>query len=141
MSQLEREGMSLIGGGVREYLELLCSNWNRSERRGVEVDDRLLSPAEMKLAEALRKLGLTFEQQYAIGPYDADFYFIGALICVEVDGKHHEERHVQDRRRDEYLRERGIRTMRFSARNVFEDAYACADVIAAAVKKAEGEEV
>jgi len=50
-----------------------------------------------------------------------DFYCAGARLAVEIDGESHEGRGVQDARRDAFLAEQGIRTLRIPARDVLND--------------------
>ena len=65
-----------------------------------------------------------FRRQHPVGPYVLDFYCATARLCVEVDGASHGfgDRPQRDARRDTYLRELGIHTIRISASGVLEDA-------------------
>ena len=67
--------------------------------------------------------GLRFRRQHAVGPYLLDFYCAPARLAVEIDGAHHEHQAhiIADRRRDAWLAERGIRTVRFAATDVLND--------------------
>jgi len=51
-----------------------------------------------------------------IGPYIVDFYCPAVKLIIEIDGAHHleEENKNQDRFRDSYLRELGLKVLRFS---------------------------
>ena len=68
--------------------------------------------------------GLKFRKQHPIGPYVLDFYCATARLCVEVDGASHGfgDRPRRDARRDAYLRDAGIHTIRISSFGVLEDA-------------------
>jgi very-short-patch-repair endonuclease len=84
---------------------------------------RQMSPAEARLWSALRGRaadGLRFRRQHPIGPYVLDFYCDSARLAVEVDGYAHlmGDRPKRDGRRDAWLAERGIRTLRIDAREV-----------------------
>jgi very-short-patch-repair endonuclease len=71
-----------------------------------------------------RKLaGLYFRKQHPIGPYVLDFYCDGMKLAVEVDGQSHGfgDRPERDERRDLWLAEKGIRTLRISAVTVLRD--------------------
>ncbi|MEQ7154828.1 endonuclease domain-containing protein [Brevundimonas aurifodinae] len=61
--------------------------------------------------------GLKFRRQHPLGPYILDFYCDAARLAVEVDGgTHHEEAQAaHDARRDRWLAEQGVRTLRVSA--------------------------
>jgi len=59
--------------------------------------------------------GLQFFRQYGVGPYILDFYCPEQRLAVEVDGGQHADVYGQqhDTYRDRYLRELGIRVIRF----------------------------
>jgi very-short-patch-repair endonuclease len=81
---------------------------------------------ERRLWWALRKSGLDglkFRRQHPLGPFVLDFYCHAARLAVEVDGGSHgiAGRRESDARRDEWLRDRGIHTLRLSARLLEDD--------------------
>lgn len=87
---------------------------------------RAMSLPEVQLWPLLssRKLrGLKFRRQHPIEPFVVDFYCAEARLAVEIDGIGHQnpDRIATDRRRDAILLEKGIRTLRIAARDVFED--------------------
>lgn len=49
----------------------------------------------------------------------ADFYLPQAALIIEIDGNQHEHRTLEDASRDEFALKYGIRTFRFTAREVF----------------------
>jgi very-short-patch-repair endonuclease len=67
--------------------------------------------------------GFKFRRQHPIGPFVLDFYCHEARLAVEVDGFVHQtgERPLRDAERDDWLAERGVRTLRVDARDVRED--------------------
>jgi very-short-patch-repair endonuclease len=77
---------------------------------------RNLTEPEQTLWALLRRngLGLHFRRQHALGPFILDFYCATAKLCVEVDGPAHENTPDRDARRDEWLANQGIRTLRFT---------------------------
>jgi len=81
------------------------------------------SPPEKILWEYLRarKLGYKFKRQSILLGYIADFWCPEKQIVIEVDGKHHQYRQEEDRKRDEILNNYDIKTIRFSAIRVFDD--------------------
>ena len=92
---------------------------NRRELR------RNLTPAEAFLWRALKNSNLEgkkFRRQHGIGPYIADFYCPECRLIVELDGARHEGplEIERDEARTTYLKELGIRVMRFENRAVFE---------------------
>ncbi|MBX3353497.1 MAG: DUF559 domain-containing protein [Phycisphaeraceae bacterium] len=79
------------------------------------------SPPERILWSRLRNAklgGLKFRRQRSLGPYILDFFCAEALLCIEIDGHCHAHRRDHDARRDEYLRERGVHTLRIAASEV-----------------------
>jgi len=80
------------------------------------------TPSEEKLWGYLRarKLGYKFNRQAIIFGYIADFWCPEKQIVVEVDGKSHENRREYDAERDTRLANVGIKTVRFSASDIFE---------------------
>ncbi|MDP1739191.1 MAG: endonuclease domain-containing protein [Caulobacter sp.] len=67
--------------------------------------------------------GLKFRRQHPIGPYVLDFYCPEADLAIEVDGQghNHEIQAAKDERRDAWLEEQGIRTLRIPARAILGD--------------------
>lgn len=68
-----------------------------------------------------RRLGFKFRRQHPMGPYVLDFYCAEARLCVEVDGEQHAERKAADARRDAWLREIGVETIRIPSLDLFEE--------------------
>ena len=82
-----------------------------------------LTPPEAALWKALKgkKLeGFAFRRQHPVGPFILDFYCEAAKLAVEFDGEGHDtpEAIGYDRRRDAWLRARGVATLRVSASGV-----------------------
>jgi very-short-patch-repair endonuclease len=66
-----------------------------------------------------RKLnGLAFRRQHGEDPYVLDFFCTKVQLAVEIDGIVHESRGEHDARRDAWLAERGIRTLRIPATDI-----------------------
>gem|GEM_PF-982190 len=80
-----------------------------------------MSVSEKWFWSAVRKdvLGFRFRRQYRIGPYFLDFYVPAARLCVEVDGEQHALRADKDSKRDEYLAQFGILTVRVPSLDLF----------------------
>ena len=91
-------------------------------RRNARRFRRAMNPAEIALWLGLRSngAGLRFRKQYAAGDYVLDFYCAPAKLAIEVDGEAHErgDRPARDARRDAWLRDRGVRVLRYGARDV-----------------------
>jgi len=78
---------------------------------------KTLSPPEAVLWRCLRNKalnGLKFRRQHPLGPYILDFYCDAAKLAVEIDGIAHTqaERAAHDARRDRWLANQGVRTLR-----------------------------
>jgi very-short-patch-repair endonuclease len=96
-------------------------------RRCAKELRQTLSRPEAKLWISLsrRRLdGFHFRKQHPIGPFILDFYCSAARLAVEIDGQSHGygDRPERDERRDRWLADRGIFTLRLSARAVLDDA-------------------
>jgi very-short-patch-repair endonuclease len=102
-------------------------NW--SDRNAAVLRARALrrapTPPEFRLWLLLRQRpdGLKFRKQHPLGPYTLDFYCPAAKLVVEVDGDSHGmgDNPAWDRRRDSWLREQGLRVLRFDAAEVMRD--------------------
>lgn len=80
-----------------------------------------MTDAENSLWLKLRRKqlrGYQFYRQKIIGKYIVDFYCPKANLVIELDGAHHYSETVKpkDRVRDEILREKGLKVLRFSDR-------------------------
>jgi len=87
---------------------------------------RNLTPAERRLWSRIRKKqirGFQFYRQKVIGNYIVDFYCPKGNLIVEVDGGQHYvvEGKRKDRIRDNYLAKAGLKVLRFSDREIFEN--------------------
>lgn len=84
-----------------------------------------MSLSERRLWGKIRRkhLGFHFKRQVPVGPYCLDFYCPEASLCVEVDGELHATRGSSDARRDSYLIDHGISTMRIPSLDLFGDDY------------------
>ena len=75
--------------------------------------------------------GIQFYRQKPIGNFIVDFYCPKANLVIELDGGQHysEDSKAKDDQRDEYLRKMGLRVLRFSDREVFQDSIAVIEKI------------
>ena len=83
---------------------------------------RRLSPSEVRLWRVLRQRpdGLQFRRQHPFGPFVFDFFCKAAGVAIEIDGRAHDlgDNPARDRRRDAWVRERGVETLRIAAEDV-----------------------
>jgi very-short-patch-repair endonuclease len=103
---------------------------------------RNMSPAEVRLWNRLRRspCGIGFRRQHPIGPYSADFYCPVAKLVIEIDGLIHDfaAQAEHDERRNAYIRELGLQTVRIAASDVMRDADAAAGALIALCAEARG---
>jgi very-short-patch-repair endonuclease len=80
------------------------------------------TPPERRLWNVLktRPEEFKFRRQHPFGPYILDFFCYEAALAVEVDGLAHElgSNPQRDERRDIWLADQGVRTLRFRATDV-----------------------
>jgi very-short-patch-repair endonuclease len=78
-----------------------------------------MTPPELRLWNALstRPDGFKFRRQHSIRPYILDFFCFEAALAIEVDGMAHSmgDNPSRDERRDAWLVENGVLTVRFAA--------------------------
>ena len=84
-----------------------------------------MSPTEIRLWRVLRLRpeGLKFRKQHPFGPFVLDFYCKAAGLAIEVDGLAHDFESTvgRDHRRDQWVREKGVETLRIPAEEVRTD--------------------
>ena len=84
----------------------------------------------MSLPEVLiwqRIRGGEFRRQHALGPFILDFYRPSDRLCIEIDGQQHDL--ARDARRDAWLADKDVRTIRIPATAVLNDPDAVAEFI------------
>lgn len=113
------------------------------KRRMASYMSRHKSWPEKKLWAKLKdkQLGVTFYSQRVLLGYIADFWCPKAKLVVETDGKQHlRPKAVEyDQKRDAAMADVGIKTMRFSATEVFNNLPAVVAMIRAEVEKRLGQ--
>ncbi len=86
---------------------------------------RVMTLPEVLLWQQLRKRpgGFKFRRQHPAGPYILDFYCEAARLAIEVDGEAHNrgDRPARDLARDEWLRTKGVETLRLAAGDVLQN--------------------
>ena len=87
---------------------------------------RRLTPAEATLWKFLKNSSLDgrkFRRQHSVGPYILDFYCVEEWLAVELDGEVHRNDQAEqyDYRRKLFLRDNGIKVIRFENFLVWDD--------------------
>ena len=108
-------------------------------RKTKEYKSLPFNPALRERAKALRKAGflhetllwlalkgnklngLDFDRQKIIANYIVDFYCAEKSVVIEVDGRSHDSKQVEDARRDRYLQSLGLTVIRLRARDVLQN--------------------
>jgi len=75
------------------------------------------TPAERQLWTHLSRkqlYGIKFRRQHVIAPYILDFYCSSKKLAIEIDGGTHIDREKYDQAREDFLREKGIKVIRFT---------------------------
>jgi very-short-patch-repair endonuclease len=77
-----------------------------------------MTDSELRLWSRIRRkqmFGLPFYRQRPIGDYIVDFYCPRAQLVLEVDGSQHIKESVvrKDKHRNDYLKQQGIKVLRF----------------------------
>ena len=95
---------------------------SESARRNARRLRREMTPPEIALWLAFKTndADLRFRKQHPAGDYVLDFYCAPARLVIEVDGEAHNRGDRPERytERDEWLRARDLRVLRYAARDV-----------------------
>ncbi|MFN8138849.1 MAG: DUF559 domain-containing protein [Fimbriimonadales bacterium] len=96
---------------------MLHQNRNQSALRRAKLARKNLSEPEAILWSCLKgdATGYRFRRQFPLGPYVLDFYCARAKLCVEIDSRFHDDRVERDAKRDGYLSDKRILTLRVHA--------------------------
>ena len=106
-------------------------------RRGLR---QKATPAERRfwtLSRDRRLAGIKFRRQHSIGAYVVDFYCHAASVAVELDGSVHDDpmRALYDTERQRVIEGSGVRVLRFSNEDVFEQPEYVVAVVVEAVRE------
>lgn len=105
-----------------------------------------MTESEQRLWRHLRhdQFGVRFYRQKPLGPYIVDFYSHQARLVIELDGSQHVDAPVireKDRKRDAWLRSRGLGVLRFDDHQVLTETVAVLELIHRVVENATGGEI
>ena len=98
----------------------------RSLRKTHTVSEALL----WSVLRARQLCGLKFRRQHPIQPWIVDFACPQQMLVVEIDGGYHDNVVENDLKRQKHLESMGWKVIRFSDKDVEEDAEAVARAIA-----------
>ena len=100
-------------GGMTDAAHRPVSKLHRGRAKALRRD---MTNAERFLWFMLRGhrfVGLSFRRQVPIGPFIVDFVCQQQRLIVEIDGGQHAAGPTRDQQRDEWLRSKGYRVLRF----------------------------
>ena len=86
-----------------------------------------------------KQTGYKFTRQKPIGRFILDFYCSELNLAIEIDGEYHKDRVGYDKERDEFLKQIGIETIRFTNETVLKDFGKVKSVLLYLVKGRSGE--
>ena len=100
--------------------------YNKNLKRHAQELRKNMTDAEHLLwskIKSQRLNGRQFYRQKTVGNYIVDFHCPKANLVIELDGGQHysDEGREKDRARDDYLAGIGLKVLRFSDRDVFEN--------------------
>ena len=97
----------------------MCALFNPRDsldkRRELRLNATPMECVLWPLLQGKQRLGHKFRRQFGVGPYILDFYCTQMRLCIELDGESHQTQEAKqhDQRRDQYLKDLGIHTLRF----------------------------
>lgn len=110
-------------GVLRKKRSVVCNMKSRIDRFASRMRRNKSWPEKKLWAKIKNKqLGVQFyAQKVTLGQYIADFYCPKAKLVIEVDGKQHLKASAQeyDKERDAAMAKIGIKTVRFTAQEIF----------------------
>lgn len=82
-------------------------------------------------------LGYKVRRQYGIGSYIVDFYCPQLKLAIEVDGDSHYTREgkVHDKKRDTFIHDKGIKILRITTAEIYENVDGVVDYLAQEFEK------
>lgn len=86
-----------------------------------------------KLLRNRRMADAKFRRQHPVGRFILDFFCVEKMLAVELDGGQHGDAVGYDHARDAWLRQRGVRVLRFWNNQVLTETEAVMEVIHAAL--------
>jgi very-short-patch-repair endonuclease len=99
-----------------------ASQHMRARARQLRANGTLPERLLWRLLRDRRLAGAKFRRQHPIGPYVVDFYCQSRALVVELDGRSHHDRGLEDRQRQDYLETvAGLRVLRLDNDDVLRD--------------------
>jgi len=134
MAQVDFEAIHSERGCVR-YLNQLTFVANKNRKNPTEAerkmwDDHLSND----------KTGFRFLRQKPIHRFIVDFYCVKLSLAIEIDGESHHQKKETDNERDKFLKQIGIRTIRFTNEQVLNNPEYIKSSLPSLLKEGTGED-
>ena len=104
-------------------------------RRGLRAESTKAEQLVWAMVRDRRMNGAKFRRQHSIGRFIVDFVCLESNIVIELDGEYHDFIVDEDKERESFLKEQGLRVIRFWNEDVLKDADAVARAISNALKE------
>jgi len=108
MTQVDFEAIHTKHGCVR-YWNSLTQMANQNRKNPTEAEHKMWDEYLSR-----DKTGFRFLRQKPIYRFIVDFYCVKLSLAIEIDGNSHDKKKETDNERDKFLKQIGIRTIRFS---------------------------
>ncbi len=101
----------------KPYLAKAVASTARSENASTRLRADQSTPEKVLWSHLRngRLDGFKFRRQHTLGPFVADFFCAKIGLVVELDSTYHTDRREHDAARDQWMRERGLTILRFTA--------------------------
>ena len=109
---------------------------NIMERYCISLADRIVETApktingnykphysviQEKLVGSLQRMGVVLIEEYPIKPFFADIFIPSDNVVIECDGEAFHKDKEKDKRRDDYMKDLGLRVFRFTGKEIKQD--------------------
>lgn len=90
------------------------------------------SKPEIEMARSLANRGILFNKNFQIGKWEVDFFIESENLCIEIDGEYWHslpKNKIRDFQKDEYLKNKNFRVLRFPSRLVINNPDMFVDIV------------
>ena len=91
----------------------------REQRKALRNNSTSAEGLMWRVLKSRQTGGYKFRRQQGIGPFILDFYCPELRLCVELDGSSHDYKYEHDEERTAFLRQQGIRVLRYRNEQVY----------------------
>lgn len=115
MTRVDSEAIHTEHGCIR-YWNSLTQMANQNRKKPTEAEKKMWDEYLSK-----DKTGYRFLRQKPIHRFIVDFYCVKLSLAIEIDGDSHDKKKAVDSERDKFLKQIGIKTIRFTNEQVLYD--------------------